>query len=131
MKANFIRRWPVRYLFIYALGVGLIGFLASLGGTQYETSLYLLPMIFGQWLLIYTRRLDEREVDLWMAAMGVAFIFVFSILVSLIGVLEILRWVGARDDVTDFLNGHWLGMVISLMLFCVGGAGLWVFQHEE
>jgi hypothetical protein len=87
VKADFVQRWPLKVLFAYGLGAGLFGILFQLGGGIFETDMVVLPITFSLGIITFSKRLDERERQIWFIALDMAFLALFSTLVALIGVL--------------------------------------------
>jgi hypothetical protein len=73
---------------------------------------------------------DEREQQLLNQSFATAFQWTGIVLFVFFALYENLKWLRIGDDLIQFTNLHWIGLVFSLMLLLLGAAGTRVFKEQ-
>ncbi|MDT8306642.1 MAG: hypothetical protein RRC07_11965 [Anaerolineae bacterium] len=74
---------------------------------------------------------DEREERLLNQAFSTAFQWVSFALFVFFALYESLSWLNAGDNLIQFVQLHWIGLVFSVMILFLGVAGLPLFGAAD
>lgn len=117
-------------MMIFVLWAGLLGIAVQFNESVKNLAIWIgLVEFFG--LAVTSRKyFDEREQQLLYQGFSLAFQWLAIALLITFGFLQVSERLNVADNITFFINSHWIGLTVSIMAVLLGLTGLRLFQEN-
>ncbi|MBE3143069.1 MAG: hypothetical protein IMZ61_03995 [Planctomycetes bacterium] len=112
-----------RFMIIFAIIVGVIG-IALQFLPDFELLAFILTLAFLGGLVGGSNGYEEQDPQQLSRSYKTAFEWLLLIVLAAYALIELSRGLGIAEGVVVFLNGHWPGLIVSVMCIVMGIAGL-------
>jgi hypothetical protein len=110
------------FMIIFTIIVGVIG-VALQFLRDFELLSFMLPLAALGSLIGGSNGYEERDRQQIRRSYKTAFEWLLLVILAAYAFIACSRWFGALEKTAIFLNGHWPGLIISVMCILMGIAG--------
>lgn len=117
-------------MMIFVLWAGLFGIAVQFNESVKDLAIWIGLVEFFSLIITSRKYYDEREQQLLSQSFSLAFQWLAIALLVAFGFLQVSERLNIANNITSFINTHWIGLTVSVMALLLGFTGLRLFREK-